>query len=78
MPRLFLTGIYFFIMMYTGSNLLPIGKFLQETHMFQAYGSEQDSGRSVLSPMLPKAMICYLENYGKTRDGRQGGGVERD
>lgn len=25
-PRLYLTGVFYFIMMYTGSNLLPIGK----------------------------------------------------
>jgi DnaJ family protein C protein 13 len=64
MPRLFLTGVFFFIMMYTGSNLLPIATFLKETHVFQASGAEGDSHRSVLSPMLPTAMICFLENYG--------------
>ena len=26
LPRLYLTGVFFFIMMYTGSNVLPIGR----------------------------------------------------
>ena len=26
LPRLFMTGVFFFIMMYTGSNVLPIAK----------------------------------------------------
>ena len=26
LPRLFLTGVFFFILMYTGSNILPIAK----------------------------------------------------
>ena len=26
MPRLYMTGVFFFIMMYTGSNVIPIGK----------------------------------------------------
>ena len=28
MPRLYLTGVYYFIMMYTGSNILPIAKYV--------------------------------------------------
>ena len=27
MSRLYMTGVYFFIMMYTGSNVLPIAKY---------------------------------------------------
>ncbi|CAB3992239.1 dnaJ homolog subfamily C member 13-like [Paramuricea clavata] len=68
-PRLYLTGVFYFIMMYTGSNLLPIGKFLSETHMKQSFRSEQNQGgeisqRSILGSILPEAMICYLENHG--------------
>jgi len=29
MPRLYMTGAFFFIMMYTGSNVLPIAKYVQ-------------------------------------------------
>lgn len=66
MPRLFLTGVFFFIMMYMGSNVMPIANFLQATHLYQAFRSEQDSSRSVLGTMLPRAMVCYLENYGES------------
>jgi len=65
MPRLYLTGVYYFIMMYTGSNILPIAAFLKNTHLHQAYVSDQSTGRSILGPLIPQAMVCYLENYGK-------------
>jgi DnaJ homolog subfamily C member 13 len=73
LSRLYLTGVFYFISMYTGSNILPIGKFLQYTHMKQAFRSD-DSGeqkrksdivqRSILGHFYPEAMICYLENHG--------------
>ncbi|KAL5005925.1 hypothetical protein ScPMuIL_017083 [Solemya velum] len=66
--RLYLTGVFFFIMMYTGSNVLPVAKFLKYTHLKQAFRSEESKSsdilqRSVLGPVLPEAMVCYLENY---------------
>uniref|UniRef100_A0A8C8CS59 J domain-containing protein n=1 Tax=Oncorhynchus tshawytscha TaxID=74940 RepID=A0A8C8CS59_ONCTS len=68
LQRLYLTGIFFFIMMYTGSNVLPVARFLKYTHLKQAFKSEEAKGtdivqRSVLGPVLPEAMVCYLENY---------------
>ncbi|XP_062841489.1 dnaJ homolog subfamily C member 13-like isoform X2 [Trichomycterus rosablanca] len=68
LPRLYLTGVFFFIMMYTGSNVLPVARFLKYTHLKQAFKSEEAKGqdivqRSVLGPALPEAMVCYLENY---------------
>ncbi|KAJ8268464.1 hypothetical protein COCON_G00136360 [Conger conger] len=68
LPRLYLSGVFFFIMMYTGSNVLPVARFLKYTHLKQAFKSEEARGqdvvqRSVLSSMLPEAMVCYLENY---------------
>ncbi|XP_058231751.1 dnaJ homolog subfamily C member 13-like isoform X4 [Hemibagrus wyckioides] len=68
LPRLYLTGVFFFIMMYTGSNVLPVARFLKYTHLKQAFKSEEAKGqdivqRSVLGPVLPEAMVCYLENY---------------
>lgn len=68
MPRLYLTGVFFFIMMYTGSNVLPVARFLKYTHLRQAFRSDENKGsdimfRSVLGHMLPEAMVCYLENY---------------
>ncbi|WAR09956.1 DJC13-like protein [Mya arenaria] len=66
--RLYLTGVFFFIMMYTGSNVLPIARFLKNTHVKQAFRSDENSSsdlmiRSVLGHILPEAMVCYLENY---------------
>ncbi|XP_036374961.1 dnaJ homolog subfamily C member 13-like [Megalops cyprinoides] len=68
LPRLYLTGVFFFIMMYTGSNVLPVARFLKYTHLKQAFRSEEAKDqdmvqRSVLGPLLPEAMVCYLENY---------------
>ena len=58
-------------MMYTGSNILPIGRFLKYTHMRQSFRPEevtQSSSdimlQSVLGQLLPEAMVCYLENHG--------------
>jgi len=71
MPRLYLSGLFYFILMYTGSNLLPIGRLLAITHGHQAFREEDKTGkkshilqRSILGFLLPEAMICYLENYG--------------
>ncbi|XP_005092836.1 dnaJ homolog subfamily C member 13 isoform X2 [Aplysia californica] len=66
--RLYLSGVFFFIMMYTGSNVLPVARFLKNTHIKQAFRSEENTtsdvlARSVLGPILPEAMVCYLENY---------------
>uniref|UniRef100_A0A3Q3W297 J domain-containing protein n=1 Tax=Mola mola TaxID=94237 RepID=A0A3Q3W297_MOLML len=68
LQRLYLTGVFFFIMMYTGSNVLPVARFLKYTHLKQAFKSEEAKGqdivqRSILGPVLPEAMVCYLENY---------------
>ncbi|XP_069107344.1 LOW QUALITY PROTEIN: dnaJ homolog subfamily C member 13-like [Argopecten irradians] len=66
--RLYLTGVFFFILMYTGSNVLPVARFLKYTHLTQAFRSDEFSGsdimmRSVIGHILPEAMVCYLENY---------------
>ena len=37
LSTLYTTGVFFFILMYTGSNLLPIGRFLAMTHTKQAF-----------------------------------------
>jgi len=72
LTQLYMSGVFYFILMYTGSNILPIGHFLKYTHLSQAFRSdEQQSGdkkdiysRSILGHLLPEAMICYLENHG--------------
>lgn len=64
LPRLYLTGAFYFILMYTGSNVLPIAKFLKDTHLLQAYSNDKElRSRSILASMLPSAMVCFLENY---------------
>lgn len=41
--KVYLTGVFYFILMYTGSNVLPIARFLQLTHMKQAFKVEDVS-----------------------------------
>lgn len=60
-----------FALMYTGSNLLPLARFLEATHDKQAFRAEEDAPaahpmaqRSVLSALLPTAMVCFLQNHG--------------
>uniref|UniRef100_A0A0N4Z1M3 J domain-containing protein n=1 Tax=Parastrongyloides trichosuri TaxID=131310 RepID=A0A0N4Z1M3_PARTI len=69
--RLYLSGAFFFILMYNGSNILPIARFLHYTHLKQAFRSSlatsETISRSILSPMLPEAAIYYLEEYGSEK-----------
>ncbi|XP_065200940.1 dnaJ homolog subfamily C member 13 isoform X2 [Planococcus citri] len=67
--KFYLTGVFFFILMYTGSNVLPVARFLRMTHIKQAFRSENVQScelmqRSILGPLLPDAMVYYLENHG--------------
>ncbi|KAA3681187.1 DnaJ subfamily C member 13, partial [Paragonimus westermani] len=71
LPRLYLTGVFFFVLMYTGSNVLPIARFLKDVHLLQAFRLEDAhrlsstdlTSRSILGNMLPDAMIAYLDNH---------------
>jgi DnaJ homolog subfamily C member 13 len=69
MSKVYLTGVFYFMLMYTGSNILPIAKFLKMTHMKQAFRSDDQNSqsgimhRSILGQLLPEAMVCFLENY---------------
>lgn len=65
--QLYKTGLFFFILMYSGSNLIPIGRLLHATHLSQAYridDSVKPKLKSFLTYLLPEAMVCYLENHG--------------
>ncbi|XP_054277797.1 dnaJ homolog subfamily C member 13-like isoform X1 [Macrosteles quadrilineatus] len=67
--NLYTTGVFYFILMYTGSNVLPIAKFLQMTHIKQSFRMDEANSselmqRSVLGQLLPEAMVYYLENHG--------------
>ena len=52
--------------MYTGSNVLPLAQLLKYSHTKQAFRAEDKKtdllSRSILSPLLPEAMVYYLEN----------------
>lgn len=39
--ELYKTGVFYFILMYTGSNVLPVAKFLQLTHTKQAFRGDE-------------------------------------
>ena len=41
LPRVFSTGVFFFILMYTGSNILPIAEFLKYSHMKQSFRPDE-------------------------------------
>lgn len=68
LPRLYLSGVFYFILMYNGSNVLPIARFLHYTHMKQAYRSTlphlESNRQSILATLLPEAATFYLEQYG--------------
>ncbi|PAV78254.1 hypothetical protein WR25_17655 isoform D [Diploscapter pachys] len=68
LPQLYLSGVFFFILMYNGSNVLPIARFLHYTHLKQAFRSAlpqlEGGSHSVLAPLLPEAATFYLEQYG--------------
>ena len=55
---------------YTGSNVLPIVRFLHVAHLQQLYKDEEGgsdsvlSARSYLTLILPQAMVCALEVHG--------------
>ncbi|KAJ9591557.1 hypothetical protein L9F63_001911 [Diploptera punctata] len=58
--------------MYTGSNVLPIARFLQLTHTKQALKASDTllseiMQKSVLGQLLPEAMVNYLENHGSEK-----------
>lgn len=69
MPKVYLSGVFYFMLMYTGSNILPIARFLKMTHMKQAFGNDNNTQhseimhRSILGQLLPEAMVCFLENH---------------
>lgn len=44
--RLYLTGVFFFICMYTGSNVRGVAQFLKYTHTQQAFRNDEVSNNS--------------------------------
>ena len=67
--RLFTSGLFFFILMYTGSNILPIAELLHYAHTKQAFRAVDETSSdimrtSILGSLLPHAMVYFLENHG--------------
>ena len=48
LSRLYLTGTFFFILMYTGSNVLPIARFLKYAHLKQAFRSDEANTSDIM------------------------------
>lgn len=65
--RLYATGFFYFVLLYTGSNLLAIGELLFRSHGCQAHRYDEGTQRSILGPLLPEAMVCFLENHGPAK-----------
>ncbi|CUF24956.1 endosomal trafficking protein, RME-8, putative [Bodo saltans] len=70
MPRFFLSGAFFFSLMYMGSDVLPLCRLLSLAHRKQSFQIAHDNEiirTSVLSPLLPPALVCFLHNHGPER-----------
>ncbi|MGK3739153.1 MAG: DnaJ family protein C protein 13 [Bacillariaceae sp.] len=75
--KLYLTGVYFFIACYTGSNFLALAKLTHATHLAQhfrsGYAAAADNDelsikdRSVMGGLLPEGLLYILVNYGIER-----------
>ncbi|GAM17197.1 hypothetical protein SAMD00019534_003720 [Acytostelium subglobosum LB1] len=61
--KFYLTGAFFFMMLYPNSNIMPMVKLLQIIHNKQHLITEEATRHSILYPLLPEALICYLDNY---------------
>lgn len=63
LPRVFSTGVFFFIMMYTGFNILPIAKFLKYAHMKQSFRPDAEVGHTPCPlPVLLCDLCCGLSH----------------
>jgi DnaJ family protein C protein 13 len=75
--KLYLTGVYFFMACYPGSNFQALAKLIHSTHLDQYFRSgyaaaaENDElstkDRSVLGGLLPEGVLNILVNYGVGR-----------
>ena len=69
--RIYLSGVFFFLAGYAGSNFAGVAKLLAFTHLRQHFnGTDQLAAelplhkRSILGVLLPESMLYILENYG--------------
>ena len=61
LSQLYTTGIFFFILMYTGSNVLPIARFLKYSHMKQAFRSDIEVCTVLFFEILFYVFLFVLE-----------------
>lgn len=79
MAKFYLTGVYFFIASYTGSNFKALAELLHATHLKQHFRSGFAAAadttelplreRSILGGLLPEGILFILLNYGVERFG---------
>ena len=70
MSQIYRSGVFFFILMYPGSNVEKIFKFIKMTHLKQAfYGSQSGDvyQKSILKNIFPEALVHYLTKYSTKR-----------
>ena len=73
LSRLYLNGVFFFILMYTGSNVLPVARFLKYAHLKQAFRSDEAKSSDIMQvaatttdyslstlPACPRALAICL------------------
>lgn len=65
--KLYLTGVFYFILMYTGSNVKPIAAFLRLTHMKQAFRSDEVRIFNI-QPSIGRFLIQKFAPYRYTLD----------
>lgn len=70
--KFYMTGAFYFVLGYGGSNWKALSELLAATHLGQSFHADAASltaestlsRRSILGTMLPESMICVLENRG--------------
>ncbi|GMH45130.1 hypothetical protein BSKO_13087 [Bryopsis sp. KO-2023] len=78
LPRLYLTGVFFFCLAYCGSNLVEVANLFKVSHLNQFFRGEEDSStagmplykRSYLGDILPESLLYVLETHGPEAFGR--------
>lgn len=68
MVKLYLTGMFYFVLVYPGSNWGTLSELLKATHLKQSFYHEASTlarestlaKRSVLGTMLPESLLCVL------------------
>lgn len=62
--RIYCTGVFFFALMYNGTDIRPFLTFVRQTHRIQSYKYTETTNEvvqsSILAPLLPPAVICTL------------------